>query len=179
MPGFAPLTSRDNMQYEAMTVSELTQQIFDAKNMMVACDPSHGHYLTVAAVFRGRVSMKKVDEQMLAIQNKNSTYFVEWIPNNVKTALCDIPFNCLKMCATFIGNTTAIQVLFKLMSEQFYTMFRRKAFLHCYSGEGMDELEYSEAESNVNDLISEYQHYQEASAESSVDDVPEVEVEAE
>ena len=28
--------------------------------------------------------MKEVDEQMLAVQNKNSSYFVEWIPNNVK-----------------------------------------------------------------------------------------------
>ena len=30
------------------------------------------------------MSMKEVDEQMLAVQNKNSAYFVEWIPNNVK-----------------------------------------------------------------------------------------------
>ena len=36
-------------------------------------------------MFRGRMSMKEVDEQMLNIQNKNSSYFVEWIPNNVST----------------------------------------------------------------------------------------------
>jgi tubulin beta len=41
-------------------------------------------YLTVAAMFRGRMSMKEVDEQMLNVQNKNSSYFVEWIHNNVK-----------------------------------------------------------------------------------------------
>ena len=28
--------------------------------------------------------MKEVDQQMLDVQNKNSPYFVEWIPNNVK-----------------------------------------------------------------------------------------------
>ena len=55
----------------SLTVPELTQQMFDAKNMMAACDPRHGRYLTVAAVFRGRMSMKEVDEQMLNIQNKN------------------------------------------------------------------------------------------------------------
>ena len=26
----------------------------------------------------------QVDEQMLNVQNKNSSYFVEWIPNNIK-----------------------------------------------------------------------------------------------
>lgn len=89
--GFAPLTSRGSQLYRNVTVSELTQQMFDTKNLMAACDPRHGRYLTVAAIFRGRMSMKEIDEQMLAIQNKNSSYFVEWIPNNVKTAVCDIP----------------------------------------------------------------------------------------
>jgi len=157
MPGFAPLTSRGSQQYRALTVPELTQQMFDAKNMMAACDPRHGRYLTVAAIFRGRMSMKEVDEQMLNVQNKNSSYFVEWIPNNVKTAVCDIPPRGLKMSATFIGNSTAIQELFKRISEQFTAMFRRKAFLHWYTGEGMDEMEFTEAESNMNDLVSEYQ----------------------
>uniref|UniRef100_A0A914UT90 Uncharacterized protein n=1 Tax=Plectus sambesii TaxID=2011161 RepID=A0A914UT90_9BILA len=165
MPGFAPLTSRGSQQYRALTVPELTQQMFDAKNMMAACDPRHGRYLTVAAIFRGRMSMKEVDEQMLNVQNKNSSYFVEWIPNNVKTAVCDIPPRGVKMAATFIGNSTAIQELFKRISEQFTAMFRRKAFLHWYTGEGMDEMEFTEAESNMNDLVSEYQQYQDATAD--------------
>ncbi|XP_016283902.1 tubulin beta chain-like [Monodelphis domestica] len=165
MPGFAPLTICGSQQYHALTVPELTQQMFDAKNMMAACDPWHGCYLTVAAVFRGHISMKEVDEQMLNVQNKNSSYFVEWIPNNVKTAICNIPSRGLKMSATFIGNSTAIQELFKHISEQFTAMFHRKAFLHWYTGEGMDEMEFTEAESNMNDLVSKYQQYQDATAE--------------
>ena len=47
-------------------------------------------------------------------------------------------------------------------SDLFTAMFRRKAFLHWYTGEGMDEMELTEAESNMNDLIAEYQQYQEA-----------------
>ncbi|RWW20592.1 hypothetical protein BHE74_00043091, partial [Ensete ventricosum] len=45
------------------------------------------------------------------------------------------------------------------------SMFRRKAFLHWYTGEGMDEMEFTEAESNMNDLVSEYQQYQDATAD--------------
>ena len=71
MPGFAPLTARGSQAYRSLTVPELTAQMFEAKNMMAACDPRHGKYLTVAAIFRGRMSMKEVDEQMLNIQNKN------------------------------------------------------------------------------------------------------------
>jgi len=135
--------------------------------MMCASDPRHGRYLTAAAVFRGKCSTKEVDDQMLNVLNKNSNYFVEWIPNNIKTSVCDIPPTGLKMSATFIGNSTAIQEMFKRVSEQFSVMFRRKAFLHWYTGEGMDEMEFTEAESNMNDLISEYQQYQEASSEEA------------
>ena len=119
MPGFAPLSAKGAAAYQAQNVAELTKQMFDAKNMMAACDPRHGRYLTVAAIFRGRMSMREVDDQMMSVQNKNSSYFVEWIPNNVKTAVCDIPPRGLKMSATFIGNSTAIQELFKRISEQF------------------------------------------------------------
>nr|XP_055137505.1 tubulin beta-8 chain-like isoform X14 [Symphalangus syndactylus] len=69
-----------------------------------------------------------------------------------------------------IGNNTAIQELFKRVSEQFTAMFRRKAFLHWYTGEGMDEMEFTEAESNMNDLVSEYQQYQDATAEEEEDE---------
>jgi hypothetical protein len=64
----------------------------------------------------------------------------EWIPNNVQLAQCDIPPRGLKMAVTFIGNNTAIQEIFKRVSDQFTAMFRRKAFLHWYTGEGMDEV---------------------------------------
>jgi tubulin beta len=165
MIGFAPLTSRGSQQYRALTVPELTQQQFDAKNMMCASDPRHGRYLTACCMFRGRMSTKEVDEQMLNVQNKNSSYFVEWIPSNIKSSVCDIPPKGLKMSTTFIGNSTAIQEMFKRVSEQFTAMFRRKAFLHWYTGEGMDEMEFTEAESNMNDLVSEYQQYQDATAE--------------
>lgn len=165
MPGFAPLVSRGQRPYQAVTVPDLVHQLFDAKNMMCACDPRRGKYLTAASIFRGRMSTKEVDEQMYNIQDKNSSYFIEWIPNNLKSAICDIPPRGLKICGTFIGNTTAIQELFKRVGEQFSAMFRRKAFVHWYTGEGMEEMEFTEAESNMNDLISEYQQYQEAPAE--------------
>jgi len=170
MTGFAPLTSQDSQQYRQSAVSDLVSQMFDSKNMMCASDPRHGRYLTASAMFRGKIATKEVDEQMLNIQNKNSSIFVEWIPNNIKSSVCDIPPKGLKMSATFIGNSTAIQDMFKRVAEQFTAMFRRKAFLHWYTGEGMDEMEFTEAESNMNDLVSEYQQYQDAKVEEDEQD---------
>ncbi|KAE8711414.1 4-diphosphocytidyl-2-C-methyl-D-erythritol kinase [Hibiscus syriacus] len=147
MVGFAPLTSRGSQHYH----------------------PRHGRYVTASAMFRGKMSTKEVDEQMINVQNKNSSYFVEWIPNNVKSSVCDIPPRGLSMASTFVGNSTSIQDMFRRVSEQFTAMFRRKAFLHWYTGEGMDEMEFTEAESNMNGLVSEYQQYQDATADEELE----------
>ena len=52
-------------------VKELTQQMFDAKNMMCAADPRHGRYLTAAALFRGRMSTKEVPR----VKEPNCVFF--------------------------------------------------------------------------------------------------------
>jgi tubulin beta len=58
------------------------------------------------------MSSKEVDEQMLNIQARNTSYFVEWIPNNVKSSITDIPPRGLKITAAFIGNSTSFRELF-------------------------------------------------------------------
>jgi len=165
MAAFAPLTSKDSQQHN---VPELTQQLFDAKNMMT-CEPRHGRYLAVQVLFRGPLSRQEVNEAVLSSRSKNNSYFVEWIPDNVKTTVFDIPPRTLNMSATLLGNSTAIRELFERIGEQFTIMFRRKAFLHWYTGEGMDEIEFAQAESAINDLVTEYQNYEDATADDAGD----------
>ena len=50
MVGFAPLTSRGAHSFRAVSVPELTQQMFDPKNMMAASDFRNGRYLTCSAI---------------------------------------------------------------------------------------------------------------------------------
>ena len=114
---------------------------------------------------------------MLKVQTKNSEYFVDWIPNNVQTSVCSVPPRGLDMSATFVGNSTAIQEIFKRVDDQFSAMFRRKAFLHWYTSEGMDEMEFTEAQSNLHDLVSEYQQYQDADIDDEAEEYEEGEPE--
>lgn len=156
IPGFAPLSSRCSQEYRKITPSDLIKQIFDSRSQMAAIDISEGRYLTCAAIFRGLVSSKEIEEQLMRFQEKNSDLFVIWVPNNIKTAICDIPPRGFNMAATFISNTTAIQGIFRRLMEQYQTMFHKRAFVHWYTGEGMDELEFISAQEGVQSLIDEY-----------------------
>jgi len=158
--GVAPLTAQGSRDFEKLTVAELTQQLFNPTNMMSCVNPLRGKYLTASALFRGRVSTNDVDEQMLKVHDKQQSYFIPWIPNNIKSSVCDIPPIGLSLSATFVANSTSIKDLFKRVAAQFSAMYRRRAFIHWYLEEGMAEEEFSEAESNVHDLISEFQQYE-------------------
>merc|ERR1712226_1442736 len=114
---------------------------------MCAADPASGRYLTAAAMYRGTISTRDVDTQILALQSRHKDSFVEWIPNNIQCSVTDIPPAGSKMGSTFVGNSTSIQAMFKRVATQFAVMYRRKAFIHWYLGEGMDDMEFSEAES--------------------------------
>ncbi|KAL6935412.1 probable Tubulin beta chain [Hanseniaspora guilliermondii] len=174
MVGYAPLTSIGSQSFRSLSVPELTQQLFDSRNMMAEADPRNGRYLAAAAFFRGNVSVKEVEDEMLKVQNRDSANFVEWIPNNVQSAVCSVPPKDMEMSATFVGNSTSIQDLFKRVGKQFSIMFKKKAFLHWYLNEGMEVLEFTEAESNMLDLVSEYQEYQDAVAIDDEQDLDEL-----
>jgi tubulin beta len=53
-------------------------------------------------------------------------------------------------------NSSSIRLLLLKYTNSFTAMFRRKAFLYHYIAEGMDEMEFVEAESNMNDLTCEF-----------------------
>ena len=78
-------------------------------------------------------------------------------PANIHSSICDVPPHGFDLHGAYLTNSTSIQELFKAIDEQFSAMLRRKAFLHWYTNEGMEEMEFTEAESNMNDIVFEYQ----------------------
>ncbi|KAI0314306.1 beta-tubulin 2 [Amylostereum chailletii] len=163
-PSYAPFHDPKSQSFYRTSVPDLTSAMFDRRNMLVAADPRFGRYLTAATIFRGKISSR--ESTVMELQRKNSHLFVDWIPDNVSVTLCSVPPVGKIQAATCLANTTAVQEVFKRNLSQFSAMYKRGAFLHWYTGEGMDAMEFSEAESNTQDLMC----YQEAS-------VDEVEVE--
>ncbi|KNZ73349.1 Tubulin beta-2 chain [Termitomyces sp. J132] len=177
MPSYAPFYNAQSRAFERFSVPELTKALFDRKNLLVACSPEHGRYLTAATIFRGKISSREAEVSVHDLQTKNSSRFVEWIPDNVSVSLVSVPPVGQSQSATGLSNSTAIQEVFKRTAQTFASMFKRKAFLHWYTGEGMDIMEFSEAESNTHDLISEYQQYQEATVEEDAEEEEEEAIE--
>jgi len=158
----APIQAKDNKQYVKMTCAELTKQVWSGKAFFAKVNASEGKYLTSSVTYRGAFSTQEVDNCVRDVQAAQSEDFVEWIPNNIKSSVVLYPGKEYALSCTFVCNTTALKNMFQRLSQQFTALYKRKAFLHWYKGEGMDEMEFQEADKNVVDLITEYQDKQDA-----------------
>merc|ERR1712165_238971 len=166
----SPLFSPGNGDKVKLTVQELTDQMWSSRNFLANVKSEDGKYLTASCGYRGNIATQEVDDEIAKIQSKMADDFVTWIPNNIKSAIITVPPEGTSMSATFVANTTAIKGVFQRISAQFAKMYKRKAFLHWYKGEGMDEMEFQEADKNVRDLITEYQDKQDAVVDLDGDD---------
>jgi tubulin beta len=166
----APLLSKKSKAMTGLNIRELVTQSYSARNFFSNVRPEDGKYMAANFTFRGEISTQSVDENMKKLQEKNSDDFVEWIPNNLKTGIITTKPKVSDMSSTFVANTTALKGIFQRLATQFGAMYRRKAFLHWYKGEGMDEMEFQEADKNVRDLITEYQDKEDATYEEESGD---------
>merc|ERR1712178_163117 len=161
----APLFDPKSGNRTNLNVRELTAQAYSARNFYSNVKADDGKYLALSLVFRGAMTTQEVDKEVEALQIKNADDFVEWIPNNIKSRIVEVAPKTSDASATFIANTTALKGIFMRLASQFGAMYKRKAFLHWHKGEGMDEMEFQEADKNVRDLITEYQDKQDATYE--------------
>merc|ERR1712013_724185 len=158
----APLFAQDQAGKVKLTVQEITDQMWSSRNFLANVKSEDGKYLTASCGYRGDIASQTVDDEVAKIQQKMQDDFVSWIPNNIKSSIINVSPEGSDMSGTFVANTTAIKGVFQRISAQFAKMYKRKAFLHWYKGEGMDEMEFQEADKNVRDLITEYQDKQDA-----------------
>ena len=81
---------------------------------------------------------------------------MEWLPANPHFHTCTVPTAGYEISATSTGNFTFVVDELRMTIVDFEYLFRRRRFLRPYEQLGMEEMEFVEAASNMNDLISEY-----------------------
>merc|ERR1719182_788919 len=77
---------------------------FTPRNFFSNVKPDDGKYMTASLVFRGPMKTQEVDDCIAKRQDSNSDDFVEWIPNNMKTSIVEVPPKDYASSCTFVAN---------------------------------------------------------------------------
>uniref|UniRef100_A0A0M3K821 Tubulin alpha chain n=1 Tax=Anisakis simplex TaxID=6269 RepID=A0A0M3K821_ANISI len=137
---YAPVISAEKAYHESLSVADITNSCFEPCNQMVKCDPRKGKYMAVCLLYRGDVVPKDV-----GINYQPPTVVPGGDLAKVPRAVC------------MLANTTAIQEAWARLDYKFDLMYAKRAFVHWYVGEGMEEGEFSEAREDLAALEKDYE----------------------
>jgi len=168
---YAPVISAEKAYHESLSVAEITNATFEPANMMTKCDPRHGKYMACCMMYRGDVVPKDVNAAIATIKTKRTIQFVDWCPTGFKCGINYQPPTVVpggdlakvQRACCMISNTTTVAEVFARMDHKFDLMYSKRAFVHWYVGEGMEEGEFSEGRE---DLAALEKDYEEVGAES-------------
>lgn len=174
---YAPFFSERRAHHQSITTSQLTRMCFDRTHQMLKCDPRNGKYMACCMLYRGLIPPKEVNTSIQVIK-ESRVPFVKWCPTGFKVGinyqppalvpgsnLCKVDLAC---CAA--SNTTAIGEVWARINYKFDLMFSKRAYVHWYLGEGMDEAEFIDSRENLAALEKDYEECSRDNEEESESD---------
>lgn len=161
---FAPMLNAYRTRCMTISVEEMTDLLFKQSSMMVNCDFNHGKCLSCSFLYCGDVIPRNIMDAVRNVKDRMKIRFTSF-SNDLKIGLNYHPpgFNQSgdlareQRVACMVANSTSIVDVWRRLGHKFDSMFEKRAFIHHFVSEGMEESEFNESREDLKHLIDEYE----------------------
>lgn len=162
---YSPLIPIGKTLHDSNTVENITKAVFDPRNTLLSMDIRKGKYMAVVMMYRGDIDSIATNASIQKIKASNGVSFVDWCPTGFKVDINHQPVTvvpkgdlapALRSC-TALANTTAVGMALEICCEKFKKLYSKKAYVHWFVSEGMEESMFDTCQSSIEGLIRDYE----------------------
>lgn len=163
----APILSWNNVSHETITMQDLTSSLFSPETQLLTGDPGVTHVLACALLCRGDISVQEIRKAVARLKQQGLVKLVPWCPTGFKIGLCLQPPTCVRQSGlapvtrSVVGlyNSTLLIPSINNVLHRVQNLYKKRAFVHWFVQEGMEEGELVEAQEGIKVLLTELQNF--------------------
>ncbi|KAG5441262.1 Tubulin alpha-2 chain [Clonorchis sinensis] len=168
MVAFAPFLGADCHPFEKYSAVELVRSVFYDTNQLLSVSAVKRAYISCALLFRGTTTPIEAINAVSAIKGDRMSRarFVDWCPTGFKIGVNFAPPvqpNTLQTISlrnnslSMIAGNLAIRDVWTGVGRRFDQLYEKRAYVHWYVAEGMEEGEFTLAREVIQQLVEDYE----------------------
>ncbi|VDL85596.1 unnamed protein product [Schistocephalus solidus] len=163
LSAFAPFCVQESLDRWAPTTGHLTDEVFSPANQLISHNGEQPIYLSCCVFYRGKTSVREVNATLERMRRSGDLPLVDWCPTGFKVSarhlVLTVGLYRIGQSGTSVvalHNSTLFRDPLHNLVHAFNMLIERRAFLHWFLAEGLEEDEFRQALEGIRKLEDDY-----------------------